>query len=79
MKTFGTMRVFLCKDDPETEAMTTSLERRRAFLLACITALLAIALAMWFIGTVRAEPVAGMSLAGRFNSCGHCTSGLFAT
>jgi hypothetical protein len=38
--------------------MTTSrsLERRRAFTLACITALLAIALAMWFIGTVRAGP-----------------------
>jgi hypothetical protein len=49
--------------------MTTSRspERRSAFLLACITALLAIALAMWFIGTVRAEPVAGMSLAGRFS------------
>jgi hypothetical protein len=38
--------------------MTTlrSLERRGAFTLACITALLAIALPMWFISTARAEP-----------------------
>jgi hypothetical protein len=51
--------------------MTTprSPEWRAAFMLACITALLAIALAMWFVSTVRAEPAASRSLydgQGRF-------------
>jgi cell division protein FtsI/penicillin-binding protein 2 len=35
---------------------TANFERRGAFALACITALLAIAVAMWFISAVRAEP-----------------------
>ena len=50
-------------------ATSRSLERRVAFTLACITALLAIALAMWFISTVRAEPLASRSFydgQGRF-------------
>jgi hypothetical protein len=39
--------------------MTTSrsLERRGAFMLACITALLAIVLAVWFVAAVSAEPL----------------------
>jgi hypothetical protein len=39
--------------------MTTSqsLERRGVFTLACIAAVLVIALAIWFISTVRAEPL----------------------
>jgi len=39
--------------------MTTlqSLEWRGAFMTACIAALLAILLAMWFIATVRAQPL----------------------
>lgn len=38
--------------------MTTVPSRNRpgAFMLACITALLVIVLAMWFINAVRAEP-----------------------
>jgi hypothetical protein len=50
--------------------MTTSrsLERRGGFTLACITALLAIALAMWFISAVRAEPSPSRSFYDRNGS-----------
>jgi hypothetical protein len=45
-----------------------SLERRGAFMLACITALLAIALAMRFISAVRAEPATSRSFYDRNGS-----------
>ena len=50
--------------------MTTSrsLERRGAFTLACITALLAIALAMWFISAAGAEPATSRSFYDRNGS-----------
>jgi hypothetical protein len=51
--------------------MTTSrsLERRGTF--ACITALLSIALAMWFIATVGAEPLPQPKPPGPGGSCPH--------
>jgi hypothetical protein len=57
----------------EARDMTTdrSLERRGAFTLACIGALLVIALAMWFISTIRAEPLPVAKPAGPGGSCPH--------
>jgi hypothetical protein len=61
--------------------MTTSrsLERRGAFTLVCITALLVIALVMWFISAVRAEPLPQPKPPGPGGSCphGYTSSGSF--
>jgi hypothetical protein len=53
--------------------MTTSrsLERRGAFMLACITALLAIVLAVWFVAAVSAEPLPVPKPPGQGGSCPH--------
>jgi hypothetical protein len=73
------VREFLIKENRASrltdwvEAMPTarSPKRRGAFMLACITALLAIALAVWFIASVNAEPLPQPKPPGPGGSCPH--------